>query len=908
MTRRIHSLSKSPLKSLAKNSLTSPLGAPLRPLVLGCSIALVLGAVPRATAAQSGADPASRTAPAQEALTASSEVPTPASIIGWEPGADNKLADYGQIRSYFEALDAASDRLTLEMIGETAEGRPMMLAIISSEENLREWERYRAISERLARGLVADSAEAVALAAEGKVIVWVDGGLHATEVSGSQFTSKLAHRVVTEESAEMRKIREDVILLLMPVMNPDGLDIVANWYRQHLDTEFASARLPVLYQKYVGHDNNRDWFMIQQPESRAIANQLWHVWYPQIVLNHHQTAPFPARIFIPPFADPVNPHIPPLVVTGINLIGSTMHRRFAEEGKPGAVSRTGFTQWWNGGMRTAPYFHNQVGLLTEVAHNSATPREYDPATFPKEFRNGWSTERPSTWYPYPWEGGWWHLYDSVDYMVTASMATADVAADLKEEWLFNAWRMARQAIETGAEGGPYAYTVSLDEQNDASEAVELLEILRRGGVEVHRADAAFEADGRQHGAGTYVILASQSFRAYVMDLMEPQEYPDRRLYPGGPPAPPYDISGWTLPMQMGITVHRIEEPFMASLSPVEGIEIDPGRGGLVGEGDVALLAPGDNAGLRLVNRLLAGDGGGGVRVSRATTSFETAGRTWPAGTFSIRGRSTALDVLAREEGVELTAAPRPASTLELRRPRVGLYKSWVANMDEGWTRWVLEQYGFAYETLTDADVRGGDLARLDAIILPSQSPRSILHGHAPGRMPPEYVGGIGLEGTVELKAFVEGGGTLIAFDAASGLAIDQFGLPLTDVTAGVDRNALFIPGSLVRLDVDTADPLASGMVEEAAAFFSRSRAFSVDSGAEESGVVDVVARYSEEDLLMSGWEIGAQRYLAERPAVVKVALGDGQIVLFGFRPQFRGQPRATFKLIFNGLFEATAEE
>ena len=866
---------------------------------------MALSAVP----AVAQAEPASASTPLeQQAVESSREVPTPASVIGWEPGADFKLADYGQIRSYFQALDAASDRLTLETIGETAEGRPMMLAIISSEENLRNWERHRDISARLTLGAVADSVEAAALATEGKAIVWVDGGLHATEVSGSQFTSKLAHRVVSEDSEEMRKIRENVILLLMPVMNPDGLDIVASWYRQHLDTEFADARLPVLYQKYVGHDNNRDWFMIQQPETRAIANQLWHVWYPQIVLNHHQTAPFPARIFIPPFADPVNPHIPPLVVTGINLIGSSMHRRFAEEGKPGAVSRTGFTQWWNGGMRTAPYFHNQVGLLTEVAHNSATPRDYDPATFPKQFDNGWSTERPSTWYPYPWDGGSWHLYDSVDYMVTASMATVDVAADLKAEWLFNAWRMAKQAIDAGAEGGPFAYVLSLDDQNDASEAVELLEILRRGGVELHRASAAFEADGRRYDAGTYVIPASQAFRAYLVDLLEKQEYPDRRLYPGGPPNPPYDISGWTLPMQMGVAVDRIEEPFTASLSRIEEKEIDPGRGGVTGEGETLLLAPGENAGMRLVARLLDGTAGGRARVDRATTSFEAEGRSWPTGTFSIRGNRATLDALARAEGLDLVGAPQPPSTLELRRPRVGLYKSWVANMDEGWTRWVLEQYGFPYETLTDADVREGDLSRLDAIILPSQSPRSILHGHAPGQMPPEYVGGIGLEGALELKLFVEGGGTLIAFDAASGLPIEQFGLTVSDSTQGLDRDSFFIPGSLVRLNVDTEDPLANGMEEEAAAFFSRSRAFSVDPNAEEAGLVDVVARYSEKDLLMSGWEIGAQRYLAGRPAVVNAALGEGHVVLIGFRPQFRAQPRATFKLIFNALFAAAAEE
>ncbi|NIP59260.1 MAG: peptidase M14, partial [Gemmatimonadetes bacterium] len=516
------------------------------------------------------------------------QAPTPESVIGWEPGADYELADYSQIEEYFQTLDAASDRIELRRIGESAQGRALYLALISSAENLRNLDRWKEIARRLAMARGVDEGEARRLAAEGKAILWIDGGLHATEVAHGQMTPKLAHHLVSSEEEEVRRIREDAVVLVMPNMNPDGLDIVAGWYRRNLGTEFETAGLPVLYHEYVGHDNNRDWFMILQPESEAVTRQLWHEWFPQIVYNHHQTGPFPSRIFIPPFTDPMNPNIPAMVMRGINLVGTAMGNRFDREGKPGVVSRVQYSVWWNGGMRTAPYFHNQIGILTETnLYEYATPHFYPPDEIPQTFggrRGGTlSAQEPSVFYPNPWKGGWWRIGDAVDYMMTGSMAVLDIGVRLKDDWLFGIWEMGRRAIEAGEAGGPYAYVIPR-EQWDAGAGQELVSVLRRGGVEVHEATASFRAGGRDYSAGDFVAYAAQPFRAHLMDLMEPQDYPDRRAYPGGPPDPPYDLAGWTLPMQMGVDARRVDAPFEARTRPVQGVVVSPPAGEVRGSG------------------------------------------------------------------------------------------------------------------------------------------------------------------------------------------------------------------------------------------------------------------------------------------------------------------------------------
>ncbi len=623
---------------------------------------------------------------------AQSSVPAPESVLGFAPCADYKLATYETIADYFRKLDAASDRMQILEIGRTAEGRTQILTVISSEENLRNLTKYKQIARMLAlnrdeNGRPLTDERARQLARDGKAIMWVDFGLHATEVAHAQTAPWMAWKAVTEETDEMREIRDKVIFVLVPNMNPDGGTLVANWYMKHVGKPWE-MQLPELYQKYVGHDNNRDWFMFNQPESKNIARQLYEEFFPQIVYNQHQTAPFPARIFVPPFEDPANFNIPPLVMRGINTVGDAITRRLDQEGKVGAVSRVSFDTWWNGGMRTAPYFHNMVGILTETAHATATPADYDPARFPRRFSNGESTLEPSTYYPSPYKGGHWTLRNSCEYMITGSMAVLDIGAKRRQEWLYDIYQMARDAMKEGAN----EHYVIPAEQWDPNAAVRMVNVLRLGGVEIERATASFAANGKQYGAGSFIIRGAQPFLPYVRDLLNVQVYPDRRLYPDGPPEPPYDVSGWTLNMQMGVAVDKLTSGAVtAQTERVTTAAYAPGT--LSGTAKAAYaIDPRTNEAFIAVNRLLkAGDA-----VYRATAGVTIAGKSWPAGTFLVasgQGTHARVEQAAKALGLRVEALEStPAGEMvRVKAPRVGLYNTWGGNMDEGWTRWVLEQ-------------------------------------------------------------------------------------------------------------------------------------------------------------------------------------------------------------------------
>ncbi len=848
------------------------------------------------------------------------QVPRPSDVFGFTPGDDYKLATYDQMLEYYKQLDAASDRVQMREIGKSVLGKPLLLLFISSEENMKYLARWRTIAEQLARARVSDEM-AQELIEEGKSIVWIDGGLHATEVAHAQMTTLLAHRVATEETREMQRIRQNTILLLMPVMNPDGLDIVASWYKRNLQTPFETTRPPWLYHHYVGHDNNRDWFMNNMPESQAVTQVIYNEWYPQIVYNHHQTGPSWTRIFLPPFADPVNPNIHPGVTTGVNLVGSAMANRFAVKKMPGVVSDVIYSMWWNGGMRTVPYFHNMIGILTETSHATPTPRFFDPDSIPKQVGGrrggGLPTNGTDIFYPYPWKGGESHFSDPVRYMLTASMAVLRVAADMKEHWLSSIYQMGRDAIEKGETEKPFAYVIPSQQWNTGEEA-SLVNVLRIGGVEVEKATKSFKAGDKKYRAGSYVIYSGQAFRPYLRDLLEKQEYPDRRSSPGGPPEPPYDLAGWTLPMQMGIQIDPIETRFEVKAERLVEKAV-PDLGEVKGSGRFGyLLSRRANASILAVNRLL--NSGEAVYVLDAENSNKKKEET---GNFVIEsnGDSTQerVQALAKELGLDFKGIDKKPSgkLLQIKPPRIGLYKSWVGNMDEGWTRWLLKEYAFAVDTLHDDIIRNTDLSKYHAIILPHQSANRMLHGHRPGTMPEEFVGGLGLEGTLALKKFAEQGGTIVALDGASDFAIQQFGLPVENVVSDVSSKQFFIPGSLVKIKVETDQPLGYGMQEEAAASFIRSRAFEVvrldregEGGKEDipeapAAPVEVIARYAAKDILMSGWALGEKKYIGGKAAMMRVRLGKGDVVLFGFRPQFRGQSRGTYKLLFNALLNAT---
>ncbi len=840
-------------------------------------------------------------------------VPSPRAVLGFEPGDDYTLADFRQLLEYFRRLDAASDRVQLRVAGRSTEGNEMLIAIISSEANLARLERYRDISRRLALVRGVTDVEARALAREGKAVVWIDSGLHASEVATAQHAIRLAHQVATDDTPEMQAVRENVVLVLAPCINPDGMTMVVDWYRRTLRTPHQDSAMPWLYQKYVGHDNNRDGYMQTQKETQVVNRLLFAEWLPQIMYNQHQGT-YPPRIFVPPFPDPVNPNIDPQIVRGVDLVGGAMQDRFEREGKNGVISRYAFSIWYNGSVRTTSYFHNIIGILTETGHASATPFTYEASRFPPTLSNGVATLVPSVTYPNPWKGGTLHLRDAVEYMLTGSMAVLEVAAKYRERFLYGIYQVGARQIAKGQTEAPVAYVVPTL-QHDGPASLAFIGTLMKGGIEVHRASRPFAADGISYPEGTYVVLLAQPFRPFAKDLLERQSYPDLRTHADGPPLPPYDVAGWTLSYQMGVNAVAVARAFDTT-NLVQLDSAPEARGEVIAAPDSKVwgyvVDPATNAAAIAVNRLLAR----GAVVDRLAASFSPRpGVTIQPGAWVVtRGPHSEglMPQLAETLGLRAWSLhrPPPQRVVPIRARRIGLYKSWVANMDEGWTRWLLEQYQFPYKTLNDRDVRAGELRRgFDVIVLPHQSASVIIRGHEAsvpaGRegpsnpVPPEYQGGIGEAGVEALKRFVDDGGTLVTLDEASDLALERFGgvfARISNVTRGLDRTVFYCPGSVVRLHVDTSEPVAWGMATETAAYFQGSRAFDTADASARS-----IARYaSMDEVLMSGWLLGADR-IARRHAALDVPFGAGRVVLFGFRPQFRAQPHATFKLLFNAL-------
>ncbi|GBD33566.1 hypothetical protein HRbin33_02560 [bacterium HR33] len=853
-------------------------------------------------------------AAAQETTAAlPSQVPHPREVLGFEPGEDYRLADYSQMLEYFQRVDRSSPRVRLEWVGTSTEGRPMFVAVITSEENFGRLDRYREIARKLASARGLTPQEARELAREGKAIVWIDSGLHSLETGPAQHAFLLAYKLASEDSEAVRRILDNVILVLMPCVEPDGLDRVVSWYRRTVHTEFQDSPMPWLFNRYSGYDNNRDYFMQTQVETQIVSRLLYFDWLPQIVYNHHQGF-YPARIFVPPFPDPFNPNIDPGVLRGIELVGAAMQYRFEREGKDGVLSRYGFSSWYNGSLRTTSYFHNMIGILSETTHDTPTPFFYDPDSMPSQFGNGWSTREPSTSYPRPWRGGWIRFREVLDYMLTGSMAVLDVAARYREELLYGVYQIAARQIALGATEPPIAYVIPL-EQHDPPVASKLVEVLLRGGVEVHRATAPFAVDGRSFSSGSYVIFMAQPFRPFVKDLLEPQRHPDVRVYPGGPPIPPYDNAGWTLSYQMGVTAVPVAHRFDAALELVE--RFPRVSGSFSGRGSYGYAVhPRTNNTVIAVNRLLSR----GFTVLRAEAPLSVEGQRWPAGAVVVPegdGLAAFMKDLVQELGLEVRGLEdRPRGALSvLRQPRVGVYKSYVTEWvddwtaAEGWTRYLFDNYEIPYTSLFNADIRRGNLSgSYDVILIPDQAVEDIIGGYRAGRRqfelphqalpPPEYRGGIESDGVQALEAFVREGGTLILVDRACDLATREMKLEVRNVLEGLSREEFFGPGSIVRIEVDPDHPLGYGMPAEAYGYFRKSRAFEVTAPR-----ASVAVRYSAGDVLASGWLLG-ENFVRGRAAVVEVPHGRGRVVLLGFSPYFRAQPHGTFKLLFNAIYSS----
>jgi hypothetical protein len=863
-------------------------------------------------------------------LIAQSGPPTPESALGFRVGADFKLATYEESIAYFRKLDAASDRITLIEIGRTTLGRPWQVALVSSPANLAAVDKYREIALRLAspEGLTDD--EARRLSREGKAIVHIDGGLHASEVAGAQHTIQLAYDLVSSTDPKIAAILDNVILMLWPSINPDGQTLVADWYKSNVGTPYEVAPQPELYQRYIGHDNNRDAYMLNMIESREVG-RVWRRWEPQIIYVHHQSSPFPTRIWLPPFAEPIATQVPPIMSRTVNMIGMAIARSLEERGQVGATHMgTGFDAWYPGYIDYLPMLQNINAFWTETAlYRYATPHLYTIADYPREMRD----LRPQTLYASPWRGGWWRLRDAVEYMLTASISVLDFAAKYREELLYNRYQAGRDQIRKYEREPPYAYFVS-QRQRDPVAAVELLRRLAFNGIRVHQLSSAATHDGVSYPAGTWVIAMNQPFGELARQVLDVQVYPDLREFPEGPPEQPYDAAGWTLPLQMDVRVVEARAPLSkefraamrtlenahrtttngngaqaatsreagATFDSVPGIGFDshpaasailPPPGEVSGTGPALSLDPAQNNTFRAVNA--AWKAGATVRLDTARAGgirYVISG----AGPSAIDGWVNTLTLKG-----ERTAA----AGVELKKPRLGLYQPWMASMDAGWTEWLLEQYGFDFANVRNADIQAGNLRdRFDVLILADERPSTIVDGFPTGAVPPRFEGGVATRGIRALDEFVRGGGTLVCLNRSSQFAIDRLQLPVKNVTAGLKRQEFFASGSILHVTADPAHPVMAGMPKDAAVFFDDSPAFQPLEGF----LGDVLARYEPKGSpLLSGYLLG-DRFLHGHAAALDVRHGGGHVILIGFRPQWRGQPFGTFRVLFNAaLFHGVAK-
>ncbi|MDT8368162.1 MAG: M14 family zinc carboxypeptidase [Longimicrobiales bacterium] len=859
-------------------------------------------------------------------VTLGQGIPTPESVLGHEVGADFVLATYEESMAYFAALDAASDRVMMRDVGTTSFGRTARIALISSAENLRNLDRHIEIAHRLANPIGLSDDEARALAREGRAIVHIDGGMHATEVAHAQHTIQLAHDLVTgDDDPEIAAVLDNVILLLWPSINPDGQTLIAEWYNGNVGTRYEVAPAPFLYQKYIGHDNNRDGYMINMIESRFIT-RVAREYEPQILYNHHQTSPFPTRIWIPPFAEPISPRVHPLMWRTVNLMGMNMSHALEERGMRGATHMgSGFDNWYPGFMDHAQNFHNIASFLTETAlYRFATPQFYTVGDFPSRDRE----LRPGSLYSSPWEGGWWRIGDAVDYMLVASFSVLDFAAKFREDVLYNRYQAGRDAVATYTEAPPYAWFVPQD-QRDPVAAVELLRRLAFNGVEVQTTTEAITVDGLAWPAGTWVIRMDQPFANFVAQLFDVQEYPDLRQYPEGPPDQPYDVAGWTLPWQMGVEVHEVRTPlaeYAEGLEPVVGVAkpwdfegdaspfdsppdvgfdthpvaagIVPPPGRIEGGGGALLLDAAQNNSFKAISRALAS--GARVRFVPGETS-EVEGDPGTTGAWAIEGLSG--DQRAGLVGdLHLQARAGGASGPEVT-PRIGLYRPWNPSMDEGWTRWVLEAYEVPFTSLYNPDVRAGDLIdRYDVIVIADIGTRTIVEGWSEAEVPGRYAGGIGAAGVRELDDFVRAGGTLVTINGSSHFAIDRLHLPVSDVVRDLDNEEFSLSGSVVQLMTDPSHPVMTGMTPRAAIMVGGSPVFTTEEGFKGR----ILARYAAEGSpLMSGYLLG-EEHLQGYAAAVDVRHGEGRVVLLGMRPQWRAQPFGSFRILFNAAMYTKA--
>ncbi len=884
-------------------------------------------------------------------LWGADSVPAPESVFGFKPGADNKLATYDQSLEYFKKLAASSKYIMLREAGKTTMGRTMYFALISDPKNLAKLDRYREIAQRLAHPMGLTDDEAKALAREGKAFVDLDGGCHASEVAGAQMMPQLAYDLLSRtDDPRIKMMLENDIVMLFPTMNPDGQQMVAEWYMKNFGTPYEQSGLPRLYQEYVGHDNNRDAYMINMIESRVMEHT-WRQWEPHIIYVFHQSSPPPTRIWLPPFSEPVGLNAPYLMSREVNMIGMAIAMGLEERGQVGATHMgTSFDAWYPGYVDYAPIFKNIPAFWTETAGSGAVPRE-------SPMNEG--DLRPQSLYSSPWPGGWWRLGDAVAYDETAALSTIEWAAKYKESLLYNRYQAGRDQIAKGKKSAPYAYFIPQD-QRDPVAAVEMLRRLAFSGVRVSQLTAPLTLDNVAYPAGTWVIPTDQEFAAMAREVLDVQKYPDLRQYPGGPPLRPYDAAGWTLPLQMGVKVVTASTPLtddmrakMKLLGPMPDPKVKPTPYNMTGSGDAAPFdsVPGigfdsnpSAAAIVPPAGKISGSGDALAVDPSQNNSFRAINRAWKQGAsvefvgsgssarYLIRGlaESAQSDLVT---SLALTAERKSATGTPVNKPRIGLFEPWSGSMDEGWTRWLLEQYGFEFTILHPEDFHGQLRDKVDVVILANDARLPVPGGGGRGRgeaappagraagagrgaaagqaaggrgaatgrtVRPEYAYTLTDDDLAGFEAFVRGGGTVVCFNGAYRFAVQQFKLPVKNAVEGLRPEEFFLRGSIVEVVTDSTSPVMFGMPERAAVFVDGSPVFETTEGFKGT----VLARYQDTGSpLLSGYLIG-EKHLQGRAAALDVEVDKGHVVLLGFCPQWRDQPFGTFRVVFNAALNA----
>ncbi|MBC7363168.1 MAG: peptidase M14 family protein [Candidatus Aminicenantes bacterium] len=830
------------------------------------------------------------------------KITPPEKFFGFQLGSDRKIARWDKIVDYFQLLEKESPNIKVLNLGPSTMGHPFLLCLISSEKNLTNLEKLRNINLKISDPRGMSEEEIKQLIQEAKAVVCQSMSLHATEIGGTQMAPELAYDLLSRNDEETRRILDNVIFLLIPCFNPDGQVMVTDWYYKTLGTEYEGSNLPWLYHKYAGHDNNRDGDFINLQESVYAARILYQEWKPQAYVDHHHMGSYGPRLYVPPYCDPIRPYADPLIWRELSWFGSHIAYRLEEAGKTGVINDAMFPGWGHFGWHWITPFHNIVGMLTE----SASARLATPLFIHPDQLRGNSLQFPDyeaqSNFPHPWPGGWWRLRDIVEQQKIAAWAVLDLAARHRETLLYNAYLKAKRQIERGLNEKPRAFVIPA-EQHDRLTAVKMINTLLLSDIEIQVSESPLHVSGLTYPSGSFVISLAQPKRGLILNLLHRTLYPDNYWTRDreGNPIRPYDLATHTMAEFMGVRVDPLEEMPEGRLrllnEPVKfSGKVEAGPAGFYLEGRL-------NDSFTAVSLLLDEK----IEVFR----IEKRQDKLQAGDFLLASAPVpVLQKIAEKTGVDfLPLSSWPETGVhKVRRLTTGLYQRYYGgNMDEGWTRLLLEKFSFPYLTIRDSDIKSGQLLKkIDLLILPSDSTDMIM-GNLPRdsrrflNTPPEYRSGLGQEGVEKLKEFVSKGGTLVCLGKASQLAVEKFELNLRDVVSGLKPKDFFCPGSTVWVEYDQGHPLAYGLPEKGLGLFFESPAFEI-LPAENSEKYRVVARYAERELLQSGWLIG-EKYLSRKAAVVEVEYGQGKIVLLGLRCQNRAQTHGTFKLLFNTIIK-----